>query len=277
MPQTLLAVLALALASVLLLTHKQGQVQDYDAMMAQEMEMLAVGVTQHVVEMISALSFDERTTPTAVEANGLPSTAAEFRPTADFGRPTVGSGNAGSGNAGRPGQGNPAHGRPGQGNPGGVPAAPPAHCTNPVNLMLWRLFPHLRPTECRPPPPPPPVVPPPSSEPCNPAEPFRTPHCASIEHFHAAEWKPVAYRVREGAELGMEVRVEVDYVTGVDAEAVVSQPTNFKRVRTSVRVPTSFGTNPRERTVTLDRVVSYDPVRATADHRAAFPNSLREL
>lgn len=68
MPQTLLALLAMILTSVLAFSQQQNVRNNYTHMVGNEIEMAASGAVMTVLEFIGSRSFDERTTPSAIEA-----------------------------------------------------------------------------------------------------------------------------------------------------------------------------------------------------------------
>ncbi|MEL6769964.1 MAG: hypothetical protein AAFN13_08375 [Bacteroidota bacterium] len=86
MPQTLLALLALALTGMLSLNQQQALIATDDDMLDTEIEMMAAGVALHTMEVLAAKSFDERSTPGEVHQYGLPSGPSEFSGGQEFGR-----------------------------------------------------------------------------------------------------------------------------------------------------------------------------------------------
>ena len=70
MPQTLLALLAMILASVLSFNQQRGALSNYDHMIGNEIEMAASGALMTVLEFVGARSFDERTTPEGIASDG---------------------------------------------------------------------------------------------------------------------------------------------------------------------------------------------------------------
>lgn len=67
MPQTLLAVLALVLASVVTLNQQRLRVRAHQTMVEEEMELAATGTSMNILELVAARSFDETTTPEGME------------------------------------------------------------------------------------------------------------------------------------------------------------------------------------------------------------------
>ncbi|MEM6327941.1 MAG: hypothetical protein AAF791_12550 [Bacteroidota bacterium] len=89
MPQSLLGLLALTLASLISFNQQRVTQQSHKATIRDELELAAAGTAQHVMEMIAARSFDEATTPEKVFRLGLiPVGAGSFTRTndAEFGR-----------------------------------------------------------------------------------------------------------------------------------------------------------------------------------------------
>lgn len=68
MPQTLLALLALAISSILVLSQQRLTLGSRQQMLSDEIELAASGLSSDVMEMIGARSFDEKSTPEAVFA-----------------------------------------------------------------------------------------------------------------------------------------------------------------------------------------------------------------
>ncbi|MFK7848090.1 MAG: hypothetical protein AB8G77_22570 [Rhodothermales bacterium] len=70
MQQTLYALMALALTSMLSFTQLNSQTQSYTRLIDDELEVMGSGVLRRVLETADILSFDQRTTPTVWNANG---------------------------------------------------------------------------------------------------------------------------------------------------------------------------------------------------------------
>ena len=87
MPQTLLALLALVLSSLLVFNHQQLAVRSQQTLVANEVEMAATGLASEILEFAGARSFDENTTPGAIETAGgaVPSDPTAFSATGTFG------------------------------------------------------------------------------------------------------------------------------------------------------------------------------------------------
>ncbi len=86
MPQTLLALLAMILTSLLAFNQQQSVRNNYTHMVGNEIEMAASGALMTVLEFIGSRSFDERTTPAAIEAaQTLPADSTHFSAAHRFG------------------------------------------------------------------------------------------------------------------------------------------------------------------------------------------------
>jgi hypothetical protein len=85
MPQTLLALLALALASIIAFNMQRLTQQSYRGALREEVQLAASGTAQHVMEMVAARSFDESTTPRPLfQAAAIPYVPAGFSLPANF-------------------------------------------------------------------------------------------------------------------------------------------------------------------------------------------------
>lgn len=94
MPQSLLGLLALTLASLISFNQQRVTQQSYKSTIRDELELAATGTAQHVLEMIAARSYDEVSSPNKVfQARGVPTGAGVFTDgdDAEFGR--YGNGN----------------------------------------------------------------------------------------------------------------------------------------------------------------------------------------
>ena len=87
MPQTLLALLALMLASLLTFNQQRLTMRAQRTMISNEIELAATGLASEVLEFIGARSFDEQTTPEAIRAaNGkVPELPSSFSGASRFG------------------------------------------------------------------------------------------------------------------------------------------------------------------------------------------------
>ena len=85
MPQTLLGLLALALAGLLTLNNQQHQMGTYQDRVVEEYRLAGSGQATHIMEIIAARSFDEASTPLAIEGrdgsggNHIPDSSAFTR------------------------------------------------------------------------------------------------------------------------------------------------------------------------------------------------------
>ncbi len=93
MPQTLLALLALVLASFLMFNQQRLTARSQTNMVTDEIEMAATSLASEIIEFIGAKSFDEASTPEKIYLAGrqAPSDPADFTPGSSFGDPTLGS------------------------------------------------------------------------------------------------------------------------------------------------------------------------------------------
>ena len=87
MPQTLLALLALVLASFLTFNQQQLTIRSQGNMVTDELELAAAGVASEALALIDGRSFDEATTPSAIAAKAgvLPASPLQFSSHAAFG------------------------------------------------------------------------------------------------------------------------------------------------------------------------------------------------
>lgn len=87
MPQTLLALLALTLASFLALNQQRLTLRSQTNMVTDEVELAAAALASEALEFVGARAYDELTTPRAIyEADGaVPASPSAFSETADFG------------------------------------------------------------------------------------------------------------------------------------------------------------------------------------------------
>lgn len=87
MPQSLLALLALALAALLGFSQQRAIVQSYEVRIRDEYAVAATGVLMHVLEMAAARSFDRQSTPDRIRALGRLPGVGDFTPPSAFGSP----------------------------------------------------------------------------------------------------------------------------------------------------------------------------------------------
>ncbi|NND84108.1 MAG: hypothetical protein HKN46_03065 [Acidimicrobiia bacterium] len=87
MPQTILALLALVLASLLTFGQQRLQVRAQVNMVAGEIELAGAGVASEVMALIESKSFDEQSTPEKIyAAQAIPGTPTQFTTGDSFGR-----------------------------------------------------------------------------------------------------------------------------------------------------------------------------------------------
>lgn len=94
MPQTLLALLALSVGSLIMFNQQRARVHSHKNMIHHEVELAATGAAMHILEMAGSRSFDEATTPEALFAAGAiapPMTPAAFTAPSGFGAQGRGS------------------------------------------------------------------------------------------------------------------------------------------------------------------------------------------
>lgn len=86
MAQTLLAMLALVLASLVSFNQQRNSASNYEVMVQNEIEMAASGTIMHIMEFIASRSFDERSTPDGIHGrNYLPEFGDDFIGVQHFG------------------------------------------------------------------------------------------------------------------------------------------------------------------------------------------------
>ena len=195
MPQTLLALLAMILATLVSFNQQRNAVMTYEAMLDNEIEMAATGVFMHVMELIGGRSFDERTTPEGIHAAGtLP-----LDPAADFSA----AGRFGSYDRGSSG--------------------------------------------------------------CDLEKAYVTPDCDDIDDLDGIRNAIVSARFDMNRSLDFEIDIDVDYVTDAAFQVASSVPTRHKRVVVWARNPfLPYGE------IVLERVYSYDPIKAEMDYEAVY-------
>lgn len=204
MPQTMLALLALAVAMLLSLSQQRVTMDSHKVRLRDEYSVAASGMLMQVMELVAARSFDEVSTPGSIEQR-------DENPLIPNPLPSVSS------------------------------------FTAPSGFGLSN-----------------------NDTACNLMEPWRGDEsCDDVDDYDGIEWAEVAIPLANGHALEFEVSVSVDYVDGATAEnlQVVSYATPNKRVTLEARTPHLPGT---PALVRLERVVSYDPVKAEADHDAIY-------
>ncbi len=193
MAQTLLAVLALMLASLVSFNQQRNSAQNYSAMVQNEVEMAAAGTITHVIELISSRSFDERSTPDAMQArNYLPSFGDDFNAATNFGSSDRGS----SG--------------------------------------------------------------------CDLLQPFTTPECDDVDDLDGMANQVITAELSTGRSLPFTVDVDVEYVLN-DTGTSSDHPTLHKLV--TVHALSEYLPNGG---ITLQRVISYDPVKAEMEYEEVY-------
>jgi len=86
MPQTLFAVLALALAALLAFSQQQSTIQSYEQRLRNEYSVAASGLLVQIMELNAARSFDEASTPGWIRDRQRLPTVNDFTPPEHFGR-----------------------------------------------------------------------------------------------------------------------------------------------------------------------------------------------
>ena len=88
MPQTLLGLLGLVLATLVAFNQQRVAVQAQQQQLKEEYHLAASGVMMHVMEMIAARSFDEATTPEEIynSGNACLTSVGQFTHRNNFGR-----------------------------------------------------------------------------------------------------------------------------------------------------------------------------------------------
>lgn len=86
MPQTLAALLALVLASLLMFNQQRLALRSHKTLVTSELELAAAGVASEVIAFIDGRSFDEESTPSAIGAEGdIPDAPSDFSGPGSFG------------------------------------------------------------------------------------------------------------------------------------------------------------------------------------------------
>ena len=86
MPQTLLALLALVLSSLLVFNQQRLTLRSQTNMVTDEAELAAAGLASEVIEFVGARSFDEESTPYAIYRSGeIPESPSAFSNASTFG------------------------------------------------------------------------------------------------------------------------------------------------------------------------------------------------
>ncbi len=102
---------------------------------------------------------------------------------------------------------------------------------------------------------------------CNLMEPYKTPACDDVDDLDGIRDAPIYARLSDGRRLMFKADVDVDYVTDPGSSTPSDTPTLHKRVQLTVRSEQPGVRNGA--LLTIQRVVSYDPIRADANMEAA--------
>lgn len=105
------------------------------------------------------------------------------------------------------------------------------------------------------------------SDGCDLERPTLTPHCDDVDDLHGIENQLVHARLRDGQTLPFEVSIDVYYVQDHDLKTPSNQRTLNKRVVLTARTPLLPAI---DELVRLERVVSYDPIKAEADFETRY-------
>lgn len=190
MPQTLLGLLGLTLVTLLSINQQRITTQGYQNRLHDEYDLAASGVMMHVMELIASRSFDENSTPEAInDHRRVPERPSDFTHRYQFGGYT-----------------------------------------------------------------------------CNLERPVLTPECDDVDDLDGIENQLVHAHLRGDKTLPFEVSIDVYYVDDADLEQPVSYRTKNKRVILVAESPLRPGIE----LVRLERVVSYDPLKAEADFETIY-------
>lgn len=85
MPQTLLGLLALSLATLLSFSQQRVTIQSYEVRLRDEYSVAASGLLTQIMELIAARSFDEASTPDWIDDKQRLPTVADFTLPVNFG------------------------------------------------------------------------------------------------------------------------------------------------------------------------------------------------
>lgn len=85
MPQTLLGLLALALAALMAFSQQRATIQSYEVRLRDEYSVAGAGMTTQIMELVSARSFDQASTPAAIHAMGRLPNLSDFTSASGFG------------------------------------------------------------------------------------------------------------------------------------------------------------------------------------------------
>lgn len=107
------------------------------------------------------------------------------------------------------------------------------------------------------------------SQGCNLMRPGRTPACDDVDDLNGLRNERVYLPLASGDSLGFDLDVNVFYVRGQDLETPSSGQTRHKKVVVTARSINLAQTD--NNIVVLERVVSYDPVKAEAEFEQQYP------
>lgn len=192
MPQTLLGLCALMLASLLGIGQQRSLIQSYEVRLRDEYAVSGSGLLMHAMELTAARSFDEAATPDQIQATKRIPTVDDFSMPSAFGM------SAGS---------------------------------------------------------------------CSVMRAWTTPACDDVDDLGGIEKRRVFLPLPSGDSLAYDLNVDVDYVLDGDVTKPTSTPTYHKRV---VMVLEAADRPNLGEIVRLERVISYDPVKAAAEHEAVY-------
>lgn len=96
---------------------------------------------------------------------------------------------------------------------------------------------------------------------------WKTPACDDLDDIHGIEGRRIHLPLPSGDSLAYDIAVEVAYVVDGDITQPTSSQTHHKRVR---MVLTAVDRPNLGEIVSLERVISYDPIKAIAEHEAVY-------
>ncbi len=192
MGQTLLAILALVLASLVSFNQQRNSISNYENMVQNEIEMAAAGTIMHILEFAGSRSYDDHSTPGVMYSrNYLPKYDDDFVALDAFGA------------ADRGGSG------------------------------------------------------------CDLMQPFQTAQCNDVDDLDGLRAVPVNAELSTGQSLPFTVDIDVEYVMDREATQSSDESTLHKLVTV-----TAHSDYLPQGEVSIQRVVSYDPVKAELDYES---------
>lgn len=108
---------------------------------------------------------------------------------------------------------------------------------------------------------------------CDLERPTLTPECDDVDDLDGIRNQAVYARLRGDKTLPFEVSIDVHYVDDADLETPVPYRTKNKRVILTAESPLRPGVE----LVRLERVVSYDPIKAEADFETAMGRTITDI